>query len=260
MKTKLLGIILLFLLINIVSISAAVRKKSSSRNAVAKKNGTRTTVIRKSSPRNNIVVQFINLRGGTHEGVYGTYNGVQLGFQLGDEFYLGITTTRFYPISKEGWGRNDRDDGVYGQREEKVVKAQIGEREHVEIRYIPFSFGLYFAAGIIRQQKDYIRMEFSERNRVVGNKTYKTGLESRITYIAREVPFVGSGIQYIFNNGFVLGIGLQLEAGEKQKPEIELNATNKSVSGKDMKLWEERVEEEKRGYPFAAFFNIGYAF
>jgi len=207
-------------------------------------------------------VQFVTLGGRPPAGVSGGHAGIHLGFQLSKMIYLGGTVTRFYdsPFGNKDWKDEGWHEEPLGQEDGRLLDSEVGSRNSIEVRIMPFDFGFYFSAGILQQGKDEAHLRFATKDRAVGDNSYNTGLEAKVKYEARTIPMMGIGFQHVFFNGIVLGVGAQVGLSKLQEPDVTVTATNSDVTQENMDIWKSQIEKNEKRLPGQGYLSVGYAF
>ena len=188
--------------------------------------------------------------------------GIHLGYQISRLISVGLTSQAFYN-EHNFWRdhdsyRYDNENTYLGQEGVKESTTEIDPRHLLEMRFSPWDFGLYFSAGILHVGKQKSTVEFKKRNRTIGENEYNTGLTAQLDYQAWTGAAAGIGFNYIFQNGFSLGVGFNTGFGILS-PEVEVASTS-AVTTEDMEDWQEQIEENEQTIPHMFTFGIGYAF
>ena len=197
--------------------------------------------------------------------------GLHLGYQFSEKFYFGLTGYAYiegrninddvysYPYDEDDDEKNDRYEHVYGQSGLKESKSELEPGYLLEMRFTPWSHGLYFSFGILAQGKQKSTTTFKAEDRTIGENEYAdTGLEAIVEYKEWYGPAAGIGFNYIFKSGLTLGSALSLGIG-RNTPDVTVSATT-AVSQEDLNYWKKQIQANEKGHPFLVSFSAGYAF
>lgn len=115
-----------------------------------------------------------------------------------------------------------------------------------EIRYSPWSWGMYLSVGQIDTNPYKKTIIFDQRQRKIGSNTYETGLIVESIREAKRSLGHGFGFNYIASNHFSFGIGFFF-ALEKPKVEVEIRQQSAvdTISQTDVQTLKSIVEEDE---------------
>ena len=200
--------------------------------------------------------------GGMNTLGYSLGGGVHLGFQISKSIAVGLTSQAFYNdyaywTDRTSYGY-DVDNVYLGQEGAKKAITEIEPRHLLEMQFFPWDFGLFFSAGVLHFGKQRSYVEFKKRDREIGENEYNTGLTADLEYAAWTGPALGVGYNYIFSNGFSLGVGFS-SGFTVLEPEVTVTSTS-VVAVDDMEDWQSQIERNERTVPHMFYFGVGYAF
>lgn len=186
---------------------------------------------------------------------------LHLGYRFSGLMYLGLTSQTFYndnSLLNEDEDYRYDDERVYGQEGVHKTTVRNDPRHLLEMRFFPWSFGLYFSAGLMHVGAEKVVTEFKSRPRVINENEYDTALTTTLEYQAWTGAAAGIGFQHIFRNGFSLGGGLNLGLGIRS-PEVSIES-EAAIAAADLEAWQEQIETNEIRIPVMFNIGVGYAF
>lgn len=164
-----------------------------------------------------------------------------LGLHFNENWYFGgmfIVSEKSAILNKELY----EQEGV--KKSGSVVKQE--SQQVFEIRYSPWSWGMYLSVGQI-DTNDYKKtIIFDQRQRKIGSNIYETGLVVQSMREPTTSIGHGFGFNYIASNHFSFGIGFFF-ALKKPEVEVEIKQENAvdTISETDVQALKSMVEEEE---------------
>jgi hypothetical protein len=197
---------------------------------------------------------------------YGPGGGIHLGYFLSKNMYLGMTSVAFgdpeVTRNSDDEDKHYDDDKIYGQEGALIDNSVIDPKHVIELRVIPWNFGLYFSGGIIYNGVESYDISFNKRDRTINGNAYKTGLEAEVTYEATVLPTAGIGYNHLFDNAINLSAGLNIALAYPQTPDVDVKAVNSdtTVTQADLNYWQRRIEKNEKRSTALFTFGVGYSF
>ncbi len=195
--------------------------------------------------------------------------GFHLGYQLSESIYIGWTS-HAYAEGKNIWddnrsyeyGDEDYDDNrqVYGQKGVEKTESELDPQHLLQLRLIPWDFGLYFSFGVLHQGAIKTTTKFKEQERTIGESTYNTSLEATVEYKSWTGLATGVGFNYIFDNGITLGTEFNVGLGVNSANATVENTGSVTVDPDDLDYWKKQIESNEKMAPCMMIFSMGYAF
>ncbi|MCP4755558.1 MAG: hypothetical protein GY866_32245 [Proteobacteria bacterium] len=184
--------------------------------------------------------------------------GLHLGYQFSELLYLGLTTHT--PNREKSVGDPEYYDNetILGQEGVKKTEADLKPRHLLEMRFTPWDFGLYFSAGLMYSGGEKYDIQFKNRPRIVNETEYTTGMDVTLEYEDWMGLAAGIGFNYIFENGFSLGVGFEIGL-DQQTPEVTVKS-DVAINAADLEDWIGQIEENEKRSPHMFYFGLGYAF
>lgn len=202
----------------------------------------------------------------TPESSVGPGAGLHLGYFLSGNLYFGMTSVAFgdHKASRDYSDDDKEYDGekVYGQDGAEFDKVVIDPKHVVELRVIPWNFGLYFSGGLMYNGAERYNVDFDKQDRILNGNAYKTGLAAIVKYDAAILPVVGIGYHHLFHNGFSISSGLNIAMANSQTPDVEVEAVNSdsAVLQADLDYWKKKIEQNEKRPGALMTFGVGYSF
>ncbi len=193
--------------------------------------------------------------------------GLTVGYHFNDLIYVGATHQ--FELSGEDHGVGggffvSEDRPLYEQQGVLDNNLDLGARSAIEVRFSPWEFGLYFAAGVIHVQATEQHVVWDQRGRRVGQGDYIAGLTADVEGGKVTAPAVGIGYNHVFGFGLSLGIGILVGLREPDSPNVGVSATNPgvtdNVSEADLQLFRDKVADEFPDEPVMFHVAFGYNF
>jgi len=197
---------------------------------------------------------------------HGPGGGIHVGYFFSKNLYVGMTSLAFADpeISRdsEEEGKFYDDEKIYGQDGADIDQSVIDPKHILELRVIPWNFGLYFSGGLIYNGEERYDVSFNKRDRTINGNAYRTGLEAKVKYEATISPTMGIGYNHLFNNAINVGVGLNVAMAYPQTPEVEVKAVNSdsTVSQADLDYWKRRIEKNEKRSTAIFTVGVGYSF
>ena len=216
---------------------------------------------------NPLQIQIVQTFGPATPHTFAPGGGLHLGYQLSDLFYIGLTSSAFAGGSN-AWDehRNYRydddddvyDEEVYGQDGADFIESKLDPMHLLELRVMPWDFGLYFSFGAMYRGEQVSTTEFKSEKRTIGDKEYTTGLTAEVEYKEWYGGSAGIGFNYIFNCGLTLGTAINFGLNA-QTPDVTVTSTA-AVDEEDMEHWKKQIQTNEKQVPYLYTFALGYAF
>ncbi len=221
--------------------------------------------IRKNLQRrsSSLQIQILQMNASSRPNSLAPGGGIHLGYQISDVFYIGLTSVGFVGNSNAmdenaQYAYDDSDSEVYGQDDIDKTVSELSPRHLLELRIMPWDFGLYFTIGGLYHGKDTTYTTFKSKERTIGDGTYTTSLRADVEYDEWIGAATGIGFNYIFSNGLSLGTGANIGLGMRT-PEVTVTS-GISVDQDDMDFWQSQIETNEKIIPYMLTLSIGYAF
>lgn len=197
---------------------------------------------------------------------HGPGGGIHLGYFLSRNMYIGLTSVAFADpeVTRNSEDRDKfyDDEKIYGQKGADTDKSVIDPKHVLELRFIPWNFGLYFSGGIMYNGVESYDVSFNKRDRTINGNAYTTGLEAQVEYEATILPTAGIGYNHLFNNAINLNVGLNVALAYPQRPDVDVKAVNSdsTVAQADLNYWKKRIEQNEKRSTALFTFGVGYSF
>ena len=197
---------------------------------------------------------------------HGPGGGLHVGYFISKNLYIGMTSVAFAdPESTKDSDNEDKfydDEKIYGQDGADIDQSVIDPKHILEVRLIPWNFGLYFSGGLIYNGEESYDVSFNKRDRTINGNSYRTGLEAKVKYKATILPTLGIGYNHLFNNAINVGVGLNVAMVYPQTPEVDVKAVNSdsTVAQADLNYWKGRIEKNEKRSTALFTVGIGYSF
>ncbi len=196
---------------------------------------------------------------------HGAGAGIHLGYFVSKNLYIGMTSVAFMDSS---YGRDYDDDydyddeEIFGQDGAEIDSSVVDPKHIVELRLIPWDFGLYFSGGIMYNGMESYEASFKKQDRTINDNEYKTGLEADIKYEATVLPTFGIGYNHLFDNSLSISIGMNIALAYPQTPEVDVKATDSDtvVTQDDLDYWEESIEKNEKRHGVLFAMGVGFSF
>ena len=194
--------------------------------------------------------------------------GLTVGYHFNDLIYVGATHQLKLSGVEHDVPRGLTDScqvcPLYEQQGDLKNDLDLGARSAIEVRFSPWKFGLYFAAGVIQVQATEQHVVWDQRGRRVGQGDYITGLTADVVGGKVTAPAVGAGFNHVFEAGLSLNIGILVGLRGPDGPDVRVSATNPGVtddvSEADLQLFRDKVADNFPDEPVMIHLALGYNF
>ncbi|MCH8883800.1 MAG: hypothetical protein IIA41_09925 [SAR324 cluster bacterium] len=188
--------------------------------------------------------------------------GLSVGYHFSELVYVGVTHQ--LEVSGDSFngrrGAFDEETPLYGQQGVDNDDRDFGARSAIEVRFSPWDFGVYFAGALLYVDGDEQEVKWDVRGRRVGRGDYKTGLTADIEGNSVLTPAGGVGVNHVFDFGLSLNGGILIGILQPGTPDVEVTATDSSVTGDDLRRFREKIEVEFVDLPVMLHLAVGYNF
>ena len=182
--------------------------------------------------------------------------GLTLGFHLNDRLSFSTTYQLKDYLERNDQSYNARNIGLEGLLSSKET---TGERLVFAVHYRPVDWSPYLVAGLVINRADIETMRFDNREREIGENTYR----SVMTLVQKRgsgiVPALGFGYRYDFDNGLSLNTNMAMGFfNDIATPEVTISGSP-NLSEADSHLLKTRMDEAFRGNFHNRYhiFNLG---
>lgn len=190
--------------------------------------------------------------------------GITLGYHVSERIYVGVTQQpRILAGYSYGRRHDDSERELYDQKGIDSVDLEYAQRTSVEVRWSPWPFGLYFAAGALATGADRQKVDYDGSPRVVGDGAYPkdtTDLRIDVKDKPQTALAGGVGFNHVFKSGFSLGAGILLALRESDTPEVKVTDRLGAIAQADLNKLKKKVEDDNRGPQGMLHLAIGWNF
>lgn len=189
--------------------------------------------------------------------------GLTLGYHFSERIYIGATQQ---PRILTGYSYGHRyADGseheIYHQDNMHDVDLDFSPRTSLEARWSPWSFGLYFAAGVLATGADEQTVTYRDVPRVIGKSAYNSSsLKVNVKDQRQTALAAGVGFNHVFTSGFSLAAGFLVALRESDTPAVTVTDSSGNVSQADLDRFKTKVEDANRGPQGMLHLAIGWNF
>lgn len=189
--------------------------------------------------------------------------GYSLGYHLNPLVYIGaIQTNRFTDKNQNNSSGGSTTSDINDQPGGRTTSNQLPLSQGAEIRFYPFSFDLFFGAGIINTESKVQTLSYDERARSIGSNSYNVGFDLSIEQPKYHGPMLGLGWNQNYQMGLTLTALLYVGAGSTDKPTATLSNYTQPIPAADQFILEQDFQKnaENKSDPSLFFLGVGYAF
>jgi len=150
----------------------------------------------------------------------------------------------------------------FGQNGLSSSNESVGQRAMIQAKYYPWKEYFYVSAGVIFNDNDVEDMKFSSQSRQIGNNTYNTNLNVKLTRPQAFRPGIGIGFVFPITKSIKFSTDFTMDwFTGVPNPEVEVNSSQ-ALSEVDKSVLVQQVKDNFKSnfHNRHHLFNMGISY